>query len=140
MVDTRPSELGHPAEAGDTTVLLVDDDQGVRRVLEHMVSSLGFRTLAAPSAEEALAVAAKDSVQVLISDVALPRMSGYELARRLTGESPETRALFISGYSPEALADRYGRVEDAPHLAKPFTCAALAAAIGDLLATEQLAA
>jgi CheY-like chemotaxis protein len=140
MANQRPIELGRAAEAGETTVLLVDDDQGVRRVLEHMVSLLGFRTCSAGNAEDALALAATQSVQLLVCDVTLPRLNGYELARRLTSDSPETRVLFISGYSGEALADRYGHVEDAPHLAKPFTFAALAAAIGDLVAAEQLAA
>ncbi len=140
MANENLTEANEGTSVGERTVLLVDDDRGVRLVLERMVVSLGFRVLSAPSGEEALALALTEPVSVLVCDVALPRMNGYEVARRLSADSPETRVLFISGYSRDVLAERDGHMEGAPHLAKPFAFAAFAAAIADLMAGEQLAA
>jgi CheY-like chemotaxis protein len=140
MIESTPIQCDDSRRVVEATVLLVDDDHGVRRVLERMVSLLGFRTLSAGDADQALALAEVASVRLLVCDVALPRLNGYELARRITADSPETRVLFISGYSLDTLADRYGHVEDAPHLAKPFTFDALAGAIRRLVAAERLAA
>jgi CheY-like chemotaxis protein len=132
---------GRTPAAAELTLLLVDDDEAVLRCLGQMVSSLGFRVVSAASAEEALVLAATEPVHLLVCDVALPRLSGYELAGSLSERSPGLATLFISGYSRDALRDRYGDAGNALHLAKPFRLGALAEALTVLVeARARLAA
>jgi PAS domain S-box-containing protein len=124
------------APTGTETILLVEDEDGVRELLEEILTSQGYRVLAASRGVEALQISefVDEDIQVLVTDVVMPHMSGHELAMRLRARRPSLRVLYLSGYTDEAIAHR-GIVDvDAAFLQKPFTRAALARKVREVLA------
>jgi PAS domain S-box-containing protein len=118
------SELKPPAmeqqrvRAGEgRCVLLVEDNDHVRDFAEHLLADLGYRVLAAASAEEALALLDRESVDILFSDVVMPETSGVELARIARARWPELPVVLATGYSDEVVG---GAAADFEVLSKPY--------------------
>ena len=107
---------------GHETVLLVDDEEDVRTVLCDSLSAQGYNVLRAGSGQEALAVAAKHpgKIDVLITDTIMPGMDGPKLARSLREARPETKVLYISGYTEDASLFANGLLRNEAFLQKPF--------------------
>ncbi len=106
-----------------TTILLAEDDESVRDITQMFLSSLGYSVLVADGPESALRLAAEHpgEIQLLLTDVIMPGMNGRDLAYRLAGTRPNTRYLFISGFTADVLTQR-GALESGVHfLPKPFT-------------------
>jgi CheY-like chemotaxis protein len=138
---TRLLELGQPqpqAEAqddwsvgalvhGTETILLVEDDEPVRELVRRVLESAGYNVLlaASPSAAERL-MGPEHEVDLLVTDVVMPEMSGYDLAARARQSRPELRSLFISGYAHNPTGQTS---VDAELLKKPFTPGELARAV-----------
>jgi two-component system, cell cycle sensor histidine kinase and response regulator CckA len=82
-------------------ILVVDDEDGVREVARRILASGGYEVVAAPSGEEALALIADEGgdVDLLLTDVIMPRMSGKELAERLVSLKDGVKILYMSGYT-----------------------------------------
>lgn len=112
------------------TILVVDDETGIRELIRKILRRERYRVLEAGSAEEALAAAKGQAIDMLITDVMLPGMNGPELARRMQQAAPRLRALFISGYTGAEKVPA-----SAPFLAKPFTLAALLEKVRETLGT-----
>jgi PAS domain S-box-containing protein len=140
--DTHPA-LEEPAsptvaqpEGDAATILLAEDEDVVRELLFQILAQRGYRVLAARDGEEALTLASQHAgrIDLLVTDVVMPRLSGRELAERLEQRLPDLRVLFLSGYTDDAVV-RHGVIEHAvPFLQKPFTAAALADAVRGALA------
>ncbi|HXE72218.1 MAG TPA: ATP-binding protein, partial [Candidatus Nitrosotenuis sp.] len=115
-----------PPPAGCETILVAEDEDQVRLALSRLLEGRGYRVLPAASGEEALRVSARypGSIELLLTDVAMPEMGGVELARRLQALRPGLRVLLVSGHAPEVLA-RQGVEEGQPLLPKPFSPQAL---------------
>ena len=98
------------------TVLVVDDDDSVRRVTERLLRSSGFTVLTASSGPDALAVAAahRENIDLLLTDIVMPGMSGRDLARDLAVQRPAMKILFMSGYH------QHSPLADSQFLSKPF--------------------
>jgi signal transduction histidine kinase len=98
------------------TILVVDDDDSVRRVTERLLRSSGFTVLAASSGPDALAVAAahRGHIDLLLTDIVMPGMSGRDLAKDLSELRPTTKILFMSGYH------QHSPLADSQFLTKPF--------------------
>jgi signal transduction histidine kinase len=133
----RPAPAAKAGErlGGSETVLLCEDEEGVRRLVEHILASNGYRLLVAALPSEALRLAADHDqpIDVLVTDVIMPEMAGPELAERVQAIRPGLRTLFVSGYTAETLRDR-GRVpQGSAFLAKPFEAATLLSALRGLL-------
>jgi signal transduction histidine kinase len=111
----EPRRLSDPG-GGYERILLVDDDAEVRAVALAHLEGAGYTVLTAASGEEALEVLARNSVQMLVSDVSMPGMSGVELARQVRARAPSVPILLISGYSDELDHEDLARF-----LAKPFS-------------------
>ncbi|MEM6289848.1 MAG: ATP-binding protein [Myxococcota bacterium] len=129
--DPRPTSVA----GGDETLLLVEDDAQVRSLFAQTLSNLGYTVLTAVDGVDALAVveAYQQRIDVLISDVVMPRMSGPELAASLKSTRPAIRLLYMSGYTGDALAN-HGVVEPGfSLLEKPFTPLQLGTAIRNVL-------
>jgi CheY-like chemotaxis protein len=108
---------------GTETVLLVEDEEAVRRLVSAVLESQGYHVIAAPDGEEALTLAKRPELEfdLLLTDVVMPRLSGPELATRMRAARPDIKVVFMSGYAGETILQRGGLAEDAPFLAKPFT-------------------
>lgn len=121
------------AEADLKTILLVDDNPGVREVAAELLRGSGYRVIEAESAERALAAAANDDpIDLMIADIVMKGMRGTELGAAISQTRPSMEILYVSGY-PDEYAEEVERQERARFLQKPFTAPALLTAIGRLL-------
>jgi len=111
---------------GSETILVVEDEEVVRRLVAETLGRLGYTVLVAESGEEAVAKLGDASVDLVLTDVVMPGMGGRLLAAWVREHLPETGVVFMSGYDSES--DGGGALPvDAPLLEKPFTAGALAA-------------
>jgi CheY-like chemotaxis protein len=113
---------------GRETILVVEDDALVRRYVIAQLTSLGYRTLEASNAAEALAIDTDGrKFDLLFTDVIMPgSMNGYELAKELEGRRPALRTLFTSGYTENALLQQGRLPPGVLLLPKPYRKAELA--------------
>jgi nitrogen-specific signal transduction histidine kinase len=120
---------------GSETILLCEDEDGVRQLIEHVLTAHGYRVLATGGPHEAVERASEHgaAIDALVSDVIMPDMSGPELARRLESVRPGLRTLFVSGYTAETVRDRGRLPEDSAFLEKPFDQLSLLRAVRALL-------
>ena len=138
VMSLEPSLSGiAPAEmlGGSETILVVEDDDLVRALIREFLTSVGYTVILAANPEEGLKLATEraDEIDLLLTDVVMPGMSGRELVDRLTTSTPNLRVLFMSGYSDEAVASR-GILEDGlAFLQKPFTRYSLSAKVRKVL-------
>ena len=122
-----PATVATPA-VGSETVLLAEDEALVRQMARRVLEQAGYTVLAAAGGAEAIQLAQghKGPIDLLLTDVVMPGMSGRELARRMVEVRPGVRVLYMTGYSDEAVA-RHGVLDPgATLLQKPFTPAVLA--------------
>jgi PAS domain S-box-containing protein len=120
---------------GSETILLVEDDALVRALTRTLLKEAGYHVLEAESPEAALTLAEQHSaaIQLLLTDVVLPRMGGRQLADQLCAQRPGTKVLFMSGYTSDSTL-RHGVVDSAVDLLqKPFTRASLLRGIRGIL-------
>lgn len=121
----------------DASILLAEDNGDVRRILGRMLSAAGHTVRAAENGTEALAIARRhiSEIDVLITDVVMPGMTGGELAQKMKLMKPELKVLFVSGYADDEAVKR-GAIDGAPLLHKPFTLEGVRAAVAQLLDTD----
>jgi signal transduction histidine kinase/ActR/RegA family two-component response regulator len=135
----EPSRPPPPATPpGRATVLLAEDNPMVRNVVARMLREAGYRVLEGTDGENALEVAAGESgaIDLLVTDLAMGRMGGIELAKRLGQLRPAVRVLFISGFSWDSSLPALNPERGVDFLQKPFTPDALIACTARLLAAE----
>ena len=124
-----------PAPGDPTaTLLLVEDEEQVRRLFSMVLESAGYRVLQAADAATAIAIAASHDgpIDLLITDVVIPDMDGRAAARAIMEWRPGCRVLFISGYPPES-EEFGGDIRIAAFLQKPFVPRALVQRVRELL-------
>jgi signal transduction histidine kinase/ActR/RegA family two-component response regulator len=129
----RPERMH--TENGTELVLLVEDDEQVRTLVRRILGHHGYEVLEADGPEKALALFAQyeDSIDLLLTDVVMPKMSGRELAEQLLGRHGGLKVLYMSGYT-EDVASRHGVVESsAAFLLKPVTPRALLRKVREVL-------
>jgi PAS domain S-box-containing protein len=120
---------------GCETVLLVEDEEGVRTLARMALEKNGYTVLEARHPQEALKLLEghQGAVQILVSDVVMPHMSGRQLAERLLPARPDMKVLYISGYTDDAVV-RHGLLDaTTPFLQKPFTPDTLARTVRSIL-------
>jgi PAS domain S-box-containing protein len=125
---------GHSVR-GTETLLVVEDEDALRESICEYLASLGYSVLSADSGQQALDVAAQSNrpIDLLISDLVMPRMGGRELAQALIALRPALKTIFISGYTDDEIV-RHGIEQNAyAFLQKPFRLAVLAGKLRDLL-------
>jgi CheY-like chemotaxis protein len=123
------------AHGGTETLLLVEDERAVREISEMSLKALGYTVLAAADDEEAEAIVKSHPgrIDLLVTDVVLPRMNGRQLADGLRNRHPALKVLFVSGYTPDIVLRRGVLEGDVDFLEKPFTPALLASKIRAVL-------
>ncbi len=130
-----PTPAAEPLPRGSEVVLLVEDEEALRGYVSLVLRDRGYTVLEARDGEEAMAVVTQHEgpIDLLLTDVLMPRMGGAELARRLRVGRPQTRVLFMSAH-PEEAGRRSWPIGMAAHLLeKPFTPAALARRVREAL-------
>lgn len=123
-----------PSAVGAATILLVEDDAALRELIEEMLEGCGYRVLAASGAQVALELAARPgAIDLVLSDVIMPGVSGRQVVEALREGRPGLRVLFMSGYTDDAIS-RHGVLEPGLlFIHKPFTEAALIQAVEEAL-------
>ncbi len=140
-VEVEPGGKGRRAEErgklprGTETILVVEDDPGVRDGIRGILESLGYTVLVAASGEEALDVlaGAGSDVGLVLSDVVLPGMDGGELERRARELRPGLRFVFTSGYTDNVVHERFRKRPGVRFLLKPYGVEQLARTVRDAL-------
>jgi signal transduction histidine kinase len=130
--EERPSAI----QGGSETVLVVEDEAGVRELACKFLSVKGYNVLEAEGGPEALEVARRHSgmIHLLLSDMVMPKMSGTELAARLRAIRPDIRIAFMSGYSEFSNGDLSKNFPETLVLQKPFSPVSLVEIVRDALA------
>ncbi len=120
---------------GDETILLVEDDDALRELARAILSRFGYRVLAARNAGEALLVAEqhRGAIDLLLTEVVMPYLSGPELAQRIAPLRPGLRVLYMSGYTAGQMRQRDAVAPDAALITKPFTVEGLARVVRSAL-------
>jgi PAS domain S-box-containing protein len=122
-------------KGGTETVLFVEDEQAILRLGTRILKRLGYTVLNAETPAEALHLAETHpgEIHLLITDMVMPGMNGWELARKLSAIRPDVKCLYISGYTADVIA-KHGILEENLHFAqKPFTVSELAARVREAL-------
>ena len=133
----EPPDPARAAARRPGRVLLAEDDAGVRGLMTDVLVSQGHTVLAAEHPMQALEIASRTGpVDVLVTDVIMPGMSGRELARRIQQRQPGLPVLFVSGYAGEALARHGGISHGERFLQKPFSERALLDSVAAALEDE----
>jgi CheY-like chemotaxis protein len=112
---------------GSETILLVEDAEALRLLVRELLEGAGYAVLDADAPDKALALVEStlDPIDLVLTDMVMPRMSGQELARRIVLLKPKTRVVFMSGYSEQAMANHATLEPGTLFLQKPFTMDAL---------------
>jgi two-component system, cell cycle sensor histidine kinase and response regulator CckA len=120
---------------GDETILVVEDEDGVRELMWKILTDHGHTVLEARHGRDALTVAADHHhpIHLLLTDVVMPEMGAGELAEQLLAERPDMKVLFVSGYTNDEVVRRGISRNDAAFIQKPFTADELVRKVRDVL-------
>jgi CheY-like chemotaxis protein len=132
-IPSAPAPIAN--RTGVETVLIAEDDDTLRNLVESVLSKAGYRVMVADSAECAEEVARRyeSEIHLLITDVVMPQVSGRQLAEKLLATRPTTKVLWMSGYAEEMIA-HHGMLENGiQFLQKPFSPVELKAKVREVL-------
>ena len=109
--------------SGSETILVVEDDKGLRELVRKLLMNQGYRVLESENGEKAIELVRsfKDTIHLLISDVVMPKISGSSLARILHPLKPDMKTIFMSGYTDEAMLRHGKETGFSNFLQKPFS-------------------
>jgi two-component system cell cycle sensor histidine kinase/response regulator CckA len=110
-----------PQDATGKTVLVVEDEDVVRGLVRQVLAGAGFEVLVARDGEEAFALAAENPVDVLLTDLLMPKLGGQEVAEQLRASHPDLKVVYMSGYAESGLFSDGGLPPGTAFLEKPFT-------------------
>ncbi|MEO7109056.1 MAG: PAS domain S-box protein [Polyangiaceae bacterium] len=122
------------SKAGSETILLVEDEESVRRVVSRMLRSNGYKVIEAAGGREALAlIQGGDAIHLMVTDLMMPDMNGHALGREIAAKFPYIKLLYMSGHDLDASKQSGTPVADEAFISKPFTPSAMLSAIRGLL-------
>ena len=122
---------------GTGTILIVDDEAALRTVAVRTLVATGYTVLSAADGEEALQISAnrEGEIDLVVTDVVMPRVSGKSLASELAKTRPKTKILFMSGYTDDLIVHHGMLDEGIQFLAKPFTASGLKQRVSEVLSS-----
>jgi len=134
-VEAKQETAEIPLLRGTETVLLVEDDEMLLRMVTSMLEESGYTVLAAITTELAQALAKEhpSPIHLLISDIVMPEMNGKELSEKLTPLRPDMKVLFLSGYTADIISDQGIIKENIHFLQKPFSFETLTDKVREVL-------
>jgi CheY-like chemotaxis protein len=132
---TQPTLIATAQCTGSETILLVEDEEGIRSLVVGILRSRGYTVLEADRPSDALDISKnfEGPIHLLFTDVVMPQMSGRELAAQISAGRPTTKILYMSGYTNHAIAHHGVLNAGVPFLQKPFTPEALALKVREVL-------
>ena len=121
--DAAPARAQKSTERGSETILVVEDDPAVRHLVEEILGSAGYHVMAAEDGPSAMRVAERHrgEIDLLLTDVVLPKMGSKEVASRLTALRPEIKVIFMSGYTGHSATQNGALDPDVAFIPKPFS-------------------
>jgi CheY-like chemotaxis protein len=133
--DRRETARSSADLRGAETVLVVEDQDSVRKLAVQILSHCGYRILEAAQGDEALLMAARHAgpIHLMLTDVVMPRMTGRDLAEQLSATRPAMKVLYMSGYAEDVIASRGLLDPGLLYIAKPFASEALALKVREAL-------
>ena len=137
--EVKEADLSGPAiedmPGGNETILLVEDEEQIRRVAVEVLTLLGYKVLEASNGVQALQLAelVKEPIHMLLTDVVMPKMNGQDVADKLKNSHAESSVLFMSGYTNDIIATEGILEKDTNFLGKPFTPRTLALKVREVL-------
>ena len=133
----KGTRVAKRAPTGSETVLIVEDSDSLRRLVQHVLAKHGYTVLLAGDGEEGLKISDEHPgpIHLMVTDVVMPRMGGPELAKRVAQSRPDTRVLYTSGYIERTGLDVEAAAGKIAFLAKPFTPDELARRVREVLGT-----
>jgi CheY-like chemotaxis protein len=125
---------------GTETILVAEDEDGVRSLTKEVLEKYGYTVLEASNGEEALKIAERHEgpLDLLLSDVVMPRMGGPELAQELLARRPAVKVLYMSGYTDHPMVRRGVVNAGVAFLQKPFTPTVLVSRIREILESRSV--
>jgi PAS domain S-box-containing protein len=134
---TQPSLARDQATRGHETVLLVEDEENLRRLARQALANQGYSVIDAPDGAAAIQISQehKGPIHLLLTDVIMPGMNGRELANKISPTRPEMRVLYMSGYTENHIGHNGTLDQGISLLQKPFTLPALKAKVREMLDT-----
>ncbi len=134
---TQPALAQEPPSTGHETILLVEDEENLRRLARQSLENQGYSVIDAPDGGAAIQIsqAHKGPIHLLLTDVIMPGMNGRELADKVVPTRPEMRVLYMSGYTENHIGHNGTLDEGITLLQKPFTLPALKAKVREMLDT-----
>ena len=135
VAEKHTAPVAHAALGGTETVLLVEDEESVRQLVRETLAAKGYRVVEAENGESGMAAAARHDgkIDLVITDVVMPGMGGRELVKQLAQTRPQTKVLYLSGYTEDAILSE-GTIESgAAFLQKPFTLQNLSRKVREVL-------
>jgi DNA-binding NtrC family response regulator len=131
----EPISAGKAKYFGIETVLLVEDEDGVRALVRQVLQKHGYKVLQASSGAEALAICDQrtEPIHLLLTDVVLKQMSGRELSEIMVARRPKMKIIFMSGYTDDAVVHHGVLSQSTAFLQKPFTTQALVKMMREVL-------
>ncbi len=120
---------------GNETVLIIEDEEEVRKIAMAVLRRQGYKVLEAPQGGDAFLICEKydGPIHLMLTDVVMPRMSGIELAKRLVAMRPEMKVVYMSGYADNAAIQHGFSQEGVDYIQKPFTVSRLARKVREIL-------
>jgi len=131
----EPTKMEPDSSGGTETILVIEDEVGVRSLINLALESSGYTVLEADSAESALEICAKyeGPIHLLLTDVVMPQMSGPRVAEQVAAVRPDIKVLYMSGYTGDSVVRHGVLTQEMPFIQKPFSPIALRNKIREVL-------
>ena len=130
---TLPRGKPTPAQANAEKILIVDDEPAIRDITQEILAMAGYQVLIADTGDAALDILAREPVDLLLSDIIMPKMNGFDLAKTVSEKHPNIKIQLASGYNGEQSVQQDQELLHGPILRKPFRSAELLATVAALL-------
>ena len=134
VAEKSSAPAARSTEGGHEIILLVEDEESVRQLVRETLTARGYRVVEAGNGEAALEVAEREEkIDLVITDVVMPGMGGRELVQHLAKTRPQTKVLYLSGYTEDSILSEGGTPNGTAFLQKPFTLQNLSRKVREVL-------